>query len=131
MNAAFDWQDLVATVGGDLEAFTRLLRQPPDRLDSQKDSLPQLIVTKVGLLRVLLALQHKDASPELVQQWASFIRRGYFGSEKGHRCPIEIQYDPSMEDQIVEVLARLDELGDLVDGEITDIELSEMIRSLT
>lgn len=81
-------------------------------------------------MRVLVALQNKDVSPELVQQWASFIRRGYFGSVVAHRRPIDIQYEPAAEDRIAEVISRLDELGDLIDGEIADNDLAEMIEGI-
>jgi hypothetical protein len=130
MNGTSARQTLVAAVAGDLQAFTRLLAQPPASIDAQTDSLPELTVTREGIIRVLVALQQKDASPELVQQWASFVRWGYFGSVEGHRRPLDIQYDHSVEDQIVEVLARLDELGDVIDGDISDAEIQELIKSL-
>jgi hypothetical protein len=130
MSEMSDRQILVAVVGGDLEAFAKLLQKPPAIIDGLSDSLSDLTVTRESVLRVLLALQRRAAYPVLIQQWASFIRRGYFGTLEGHRSPIEIQYEPSAEDQIVEILARLDELGDMVDGDITDAELAQMIQSL-
>jgi DNA-binding MarR family transcriptional regulator len=127
----FNQQTLVAVVGGDLKAFATLLKQPPGKIDDLRDLLPKLTVTSEGVLRVLKALQNKDFSAEFIQQWASFIRRGYFGSVDGPRRPIYIQYDPSTEDQLVNIIGRLDELGDLIDGEITDEELVRMIESIS
>jgi hypothetical protein len=131
MTTLSDRQTLVAVVGGDLKAFATLLEQLPARILAQRDLLPELKVTREGILRVLVAMQRNDFSTTLIQQWASFIRRGYFGSVKGPIRPIDIQHEPPAEDQIVEVIARLDELGDLIDGEITDEELLQMIRSMS
>jgi hypothetical protein len=124
-------QELTAeTVDGDLTAFRALLEQPPARVEALKDSLSDLVVTKEGLLRVLVAFQRQAVLGDLVQQWASFVCRGYFGSSVEPRQPLDISYDDSAEQEIVKVVSRLDELGDLADGEISGDELATMIGTL-
>lgn len=58
----------------------------------------------------------------MAQQWASFIRRGYFENQPSGRGgkPLEIDYDSAYEDAIAEVVSRLDEIGDVVDGDVPD-----------
>jgi len=123
-------QLVIEAVGGDLTAFRALLEQPPARVEALKDSLSDLAVTKGGLLRVLVAFQQQAVPQDLVQRWASFVRRGYFGSSAEPRQPLDIRYDDSAEEEIVEIVNRLDELGDVVDGEVSGEELAKMIGTL-
>ncbi len=130
MKELSDRKILVAAVDGDIEAFAELVQRPPDGIEAQKNSLQGLMVTRKAVARVLEALQ-QGASPGLVQQWASFVRRGYFGQAKGDRHPIDIEYEASAEDRIADVVARIDELGDLIDGVISDDELAKMLADMT
>ena len=50
---------------------------------------------------------------------------------KGALRLIDIGYDASDEELIVEILRRLDEIGDKIDGYIDDNEREEMLRVLT
>ncbi|WP_314645623.1 hypothetical protein [uncultured Microbacterium sp.] len=43
---------------------------------------------------------------------------------------VDIAFEAERQDQIVEVLARLDEMGDVVDGVLSDLELVEMLAVL-
>lgn len=45
--------------------------------------------------------------------------------------PIDIDYQAPFEQQIGNVLSRLDEIGDAGDGEISDEELNQLMRSLS
>jgi hypothetical protein len=58
------------------------------------------------------------------------VRWGHFEGGHGPIRPLEIDDEPSREEVIVEVIGRLDELGDVIDGEIEDDELSEMLVAL-
>jgi hypothetical protein len=100
------------------------------RKAAAQSSLPELIVTKAAIARVLTALQDHKTSPSMVQKWASFVRRGYFGSVDGKRHPIDIRYDRASEDEIVEIVGRLDELGDSIDGDISEAELVTIMAKL-
>ena len=44
--------------------------------------------------------------------------------------PIDIDWDPAWEEVIADVLHRLQELGDSIDGEVSEAERSTMIRRL-
>ena len=60
------------------------------------------------------------------------MRRGYVpGSGTSPSNPIDIEYEDEDEDAIVEPLARLDELGDLIDGTMSDDELEDWIVKLS
>lgn len=59
------------------------------------------------------------------------MRWGYRGdSTRGPLKPVYVDYDSLAEEQIVEVIARLDEIGDLVDGEISQSEIEVMLDTL-
>jgi hypothetical protein len=117
-------------VGGDLHAFEALLLAKPSGVDELRKSGVRFIVSAPAVKKVLLVLQRREVAPELIQQWASFIRRGYFGRSLLPRTPLHIDYNETQEDAIVEAIGRLDELGDFIDGEIRDAEITKLIQSL-
>jgi hypothetical protein len=122
---------LPRAVHGDMRAFKILSQQPHGQLIAQRASLSDLVLTKNDLLRVLASLRDGHSSPDLIQQWASFVRRGYVAdTSQGPVRPIAIDYEPSQTEAIVEIVARLDELGDTIDGAISKSELHDMIASL-
>jgi hypothetical protein len=92
---------------------------------------PARLLTRSALSRVLRDLRDGHISADQAQRWASFMRRGYVstGSGTGPIHPIDIEYED--EDAIVEPLARLDELGDLIDGTMSDDELNDWIVKLS
>jgi hypothetical protein len=118
------------TVEGDLRAFASLLTLDPLTLDESREALPGLLLAPEAVKRVLLALQQNEVEESLVQAWASFVRRGYFGFVNQPRKPLDIAFDERHEDQIATVVARLDELGDSIDGSISPEELKELMDSL-
>lgn len=116
-------------VHGDLNAFAALLRDPAAMvLDGE--AIPGYTLTPSAVRRVLTALRQGTAAPSVVQQWASFVRRGYIAGELPVRS-ITIDYDPQAEDTIADVVSRLDEIGDTVDGEVSSDEIGEMLASLS
>jgi hypothetical protein len=69
-------------------------------------------------------LQRGEVTGGDAQRWASFVRRGFIAGD-GSRLPVTpllIDYEPEHEDAIVEVIGRLDEIGDVIDGEVPDDE---------
>ncbi len=44
--------------------------------------------------------------------------------------PAYIQYEEAFEDEIVEAIGRLDEIGDLIDGDVSPEEAHDLIRLL-
>ena len=127
-------QDLASSLQGDVAAFARLEQQPHAVLVQWAAQLPVLILGPDGVLAVLEALEQQTAATPLIQRWASFVSRGYLanGGTQGWEPikPLDIPYVVAAEDQIIEVLARLNELGDIVDGTIDTDELHELVASL-
>jgi len=91
-----------------------------------------LTISRAALMRVLLDWRSGTHSAVEVQQWASFVRRGYISGKplRGGQ-PLDIAYDTDDEDLIVEIIGRFDEIGDLIDGSIDESEQVEMLRVLT
>jgi hypothetical protein len=117
-------------IRGDLDAFAYLLGEPGVGVEIGR-SRPGQMLTPQGVRRVLMAFRHRKAPPELVQQWASFMRRGYLPDHApGAVSPVTIDYHQPAESAIVEIIARLDEIGDEIDGEISSEEIDDMLRSL-
>lgn len=135
--AEFTEQVLSDAVQGDLDAFSLLLEQQ-GAPRARPVGIASLTLTPEAVRTVLLELRNGQFLPVLIQQWASFVRRGYIAGSMGQRIrlnkptqPIEIDYDPHYEGCIVEVISRLDEIGDLIDGSITDSEISAMLSKLS
>ncbi len=67
-----------------------------------------------------------------VQLWASFVLHGFAeGVGSGPITSIDIEFDEATEQTMVDALVRLDEVGDLIDGEVTHDEIVRLIDSLT
>lgn len=122
---------IAAIVEGDLNSLAAVRVASHIELIDAAAKLPQLFVSRLTLAKVLENWRRGLFAPEDVQRWASFVRRGYVsGRESGAICPIEIGYDANDEALIVEIVGRLDEIGDQVDGHIDAREKEEMLRVL-
>jgi hypothetical protein len=93
-------------------------------------SLERLVLEPDAVAGVLADLQRGLITTSGAQVWASFVRRGYFSGGLEPVRPIHIDYDEGKEDAMVEAIARLDELGDDIDGEISNDELNELLATL-
>jgi hypothetical protein len=134
----FTPQDLFDVIQGNIPAFPLLLRQQHSALSECRSNLPELVLTATAVRKVLLALLQRQVPPNLVQQWASFVQRGYIANLEGEPVvpsqpvkPIELDYEPAFEDQIAEVISRLEQIGDLIDGEVADDEIIAMLDKLS
>lgn len=123
---------LLQIVAGDLTHFDQLFHISGDDLVKARNQIKDLTLTNKAILRVLSEFQNAILTEEQVQQWASFIRWGYIGMNQnsGPIRPIDIEFQEEFEEPIIEALSRLDELGDIVDGEIGQDELNQLISSL-
>lgn len=122
---------IAAVVDGDVNRLSTLLTADHLELRDAAAKLPHLSVSRSALLRVLKEWRSGHCSADDVQQWASFVRRGYVsGKTSGGVRPIDIEYDAKDEELIVEIIGRFDEIGDLIDGRIDDTEQEEMLRAL-
>lgn len=82
----------------------------------------------MGVLRGLIV---RAWPPEQAQSWASFVRRGYIAGRSDRPIrPLDIEYDDACEEEIAAAVSRLDEIGDVVDGEVTTGEVLDLLRLL-
>jgi len=123
---------LSAVAAGELDAFSILKAADSTKLQAAARNLNSLTISRAALMRVLLDWRSGTHSAVEVQQWASFVRRGYISGKplRGGQ-PLDIAYDTDDEDLIVEIIGRFDEIGDLIDGSIDESEQVEMLRVLT
>ena len=115
------------TVAGDLTHFDTILKAGHE--DLRAAAVGGLLLERRGVLNVLHAWERGELADAQVQAWASFIRSGFLPSPEPIR-PINVEYDPVWEELINEVLGRLDELGDEIDGTVSDKERASMIEAL-
>ena len=122
---------IAAVVVGDLSGLSTLrAANHPDLLDTAA-TLPRLTISRSALIRVLKTWRSGRCGAADVQQWASFVRRGYVSQKtSGALRPIDIEYDAVDEELIVEIIGRLDEIGDQIDGNVDDVERAEMLNIL-
>jgi hypothetical protein len=122
---------IAAVVEGDLNGLATVRAASHRELSDAAAKLPKVFVSGSALARVLENWRRGLVADEDVQRWASFIRRGYVsGGTSGEIHPIEIEYDANDEALIVEIIGRLDEIGDRVDGSVDAREQEEMLRAL-
>ena len=126
-------RSLAGLVAGDAAEIAPVLRAPHHMVEEAARDLPPLLVTAAAAARVVEAVLCGEISPEQAQGWASFVRRGYTPDPTSSAPirPIDITYEPDDEDAIVEVVSRLDEIGDVIDGTIGREELQSLRASLT
>ncbi|MGO4860231.1 hypothetical protein [Arthrobacter sp. 2MCAF14] len=90
-----------------------------------------LVISPGAVVSVLRGLDQGVYPNDLVQSWASFVRRGYIANQKGGPIqPLNIDYEEVWENPIVEAVSRLDEIGDIIDGEISSDEVRDLIQLL-
>lgn len=122
---------LAAVVAGDMHSLPQVL--DADHIELQRAALEvhSLTVSRLALTKVLRDWGSGAQSADDVQKWASFVRRGYVaGGGDLPIHPIEIKYDAHDEGMIAEIIARFDEIGDWLDGQIEANERAAMLRIL-
>lgn len=117
---------------GNLHMLDPVLKADHSDLLHSAGGLPPLVLRRPALIRAISGLRSGSVSTVKVQMWASFVRRGYVCSKsKAGIQPISIAYDGADEDMITEIVCRLDEIGDIIDGAIDLNELDGMLKSLS
>jgi hypothetical protein len=115
---------------GDLSAAGVVYGVSHATLEEQLRGVP-LVLHATAVVKVLHGLLLDDVSGEEAQKWASFVRRGFAsGVDEGPIRPLGIDYEQEHEDAIVEAVARLDEIGDLIDGHIEKGEIADLLDGL-
>jgi hypothetical protein len=115
---------------GDVAAIAALAPFSNAEIADAGDAM-RLELSAAAVVRVLTEHEQGLIADADAQRWAEFMRHGYLRQQ--HAGPIrelEIDFDAQAEDAIVEALARLDELGDLIDGELRPGEAAELRAAL-
>jgi hypothetical protein len=123
---------IAALVEGDLTYLATVRSASHRELRDAAEKLRGLFVSRSAVAKVLEDWRRGLFAAEDIQQWASFIRRGYFSGRVSCELlrPIPIEYDVNDEEVIVEIIGRLDQIGDQIDGHINACEQDEMLRTL-
>ena len=122
-------RELRITIAGDTAAMSRIASAPQSELLLAAEHCADLALSPQAVARVLEGLLNRTVSPSDAQQWASFVRRGFVAPQpSGPVRAVDIAYDPEHEEVLATVVSRLDEIGDLVDGEVSDHELAQLLR---
>ena len=122
-------QVLREAVDGDLVSFYLLIRKSDSELSEVAESAGDLILKKEALEAVLEAWKLGQASESDVHLWSLFVKRGYVPRSPGFKGFV-IDYDEQFEGLIATIVARLEKLGDSVDGTISASEREEMILAI-
>jgi hypothetical protein len=100
-------------------------------------TFPPVTIVPGAVIAVLAAWQRGAVTPTEVQLWGSCVR--WQRPSAWNKAPseadlvdvLDLRYRSEDEEEAInEVVARLDELGDAVDGEISSDEVKRMIVSL-
>jgi hypothetical protein len=124
--------DLIQILAGNVMHMRALeLRQQSEITKVAEEMLStSLILTPDAVKRVLIGLLNGEILPEQAHTWASFVMRGYRSGGHDPVLPILIPYESSHEDEIAEAVARLEELGDLIDGALDADEIRLLLKQL-
>lgn len=118
-------------INGDIKKLSMIAAVSHDELFMIAQEAPELVVTRKVLIKVITEWMHGKTCDDDVQKWASFVKRGYLPRQHlGSIKPISISYANDDEEMISEVVGRLDELGDKVDGKINVDEKKAMLLVL-
>jgi hypothetical protein len=117
-------------LSGDVRALDRLARFGPHVVSALLEGPGAPVLSVGAVVSVVRGYAGGQLPQDQVQRWAAFMRWGYFGGPGAPKDAVAVEYDPRREFDINEVIGRLDELGDLIDGELREGEAEEMIRIL-
>jgi hypothetical protein len=112
---------LIRLVSGDADTLQSLAQVSQEDL-IRSASGTELVVHAEAVAKVLRSLSAESIDAQTAQRWASFVRRGFFEgrrSDKGIK-PISIGYEDAYEDAIAEAVSRIDQIGDVIDGDVPD-----------
>jgi hypothetical protein len=121
---------LLAVLEGDVRGIEPISSSSQDQLEAAA-SRKQLILGRDAVVRVLHDYESGRVNATIAQRWASFVRWGLVVGRRGPIRPLDIEREPDCEDAIADAIARLDELGDIVDGTLEKREIKRLIDALT
>lgn len=121
--------NFVGTLRGELSHFEILKKAQHAAIWQLAGKIASCEVTEGGILKVLLDYRDRLSPDELVQAWAFFVLFGFLPDAIGPVQAIDI--NRPLDDDVTNILVRLSELGDSVDGTIGKEELDEFIALLS
>jgi hypothetical protein len=141
---------LMRVVGGDTESLSELTAIGNARVFEawRGEGSPAVIVTREAAISVLSGMLDRSVTPELARDWAFLVRHGHLGAWRRARVEndasgvvergdatvwgeeLPVDWEQAFEDQINEATFRLDEIGDLIDGVVSDDEIRAFLREL-
>ena len=116
-----------SAVAGDVLAARGLEAYANDEIQSIGSAAGDLTLTCAAVARVLFDFQAGRVDASDVMRWAYFVQKGYVPGRSGPTKALPINYEPENEDSIAEVIGRLTELGDLIDGIVSREELRRLL----
>ena len=123
-------QALIDAVNGDLAAVSVL--ETLNRVDA--DALAgelNLVLSAEVVARVIAEYDAGVAPQRDVQRWAELMRWGHLPGPSGPVLSnLDVDYEYVAEDAIADAIGRLDELGDIVDGELRPGEAAQLRAAL-
>jgi hypothetical protein len=122
--------ELDKMMAGDLSAVTAVAAAPHDGVVTAWQGSKEHELSSSAVRRVLRQLLDGTADPASAQLWASFVMRGYLEPVGPPIRPLTIEYEQVFEDEIVEALHYLDQIGDLIDGDVEPGRLAELLAAL-
>jgi hypothetical protein len=116
---------------GDVRALDVINRTPHQELAAAvgHETMTLLPLAVSGVLR---RLARGEVDGRSAQQWASFMMNGHVPLRgAGSIRPIDIEYESEHEQEIADAVARLEEIGDAIDGDLpTETETRRLLEGL-
>jgi hypothetical protein len=123
---ARDFEDII---GGNAAKIRLLFGVPqPVLLDISK-RVRDLRLRKQAVLRVLGDLRTGRLGQSDAGEWASFVMHGYVRGHVGRLTVVDIPYEET-DDEIAQVILRLEQIGDGIGERVSDQEVEGFIRLL-
>lgn len=130
-------RDLADALGralrGDASAIAEILTADHSSVRAAETSIgAPLVVRRAAVVGIVRGLIDGRVSPSAAQAWASFMRRGFLEVAADGRPiqPIDVEFEDAWEDAISATISRLDEIGDVIDGEVTTVEALDLLQLL-
>lgn len=122
---------IISVLNGDFSSFSLIRTAPHANLFNSAKSINNLTLCRSAIVKILEDWREGVLTDENVHEWASFMRRGYIPNQNITAIkPIDIIYCHSHEEIIAEIISKLDQIGDKIDGTISDNDRRHFLKKL-